>query len=584
MLPTDPANDPAAPSGAPNPASTQPTGPVDTYAYLQTPTALQAPPVPARRGSSMLAVALGVVAVLAGGALFMSGVLVGQRIDAQPGTPTSRADAFQPFWDTYEAIEDRYAGGDINQEALIRGAIRGMVEALEDPYSAYLTPEEYQSGLQDLSGQFEGIGAEIGTRSAAGETSECATLGPECILIVVAPLEGSPAKSAGLLAGDAILEVDGSGLDGLTVDDARDKVRGKKGTTVVLTIQRGTDAPFNVPIVRDTIVQREVIERDLAEGEIGYINVTGFSDNAASQFHDALKSDIDAGRKKIILDLRGNPGGYVTAARQIASEFIGTGPLFWEEDADGRQVQTDASSGGLATSDEIERRRPRRSRQRLGQRDRRGRAPGPAPGHARRRDDVRQGHRPAVDRAPGQRRAQAHDRQVADARQALDPPGRDRAGGRRGAAGAAQPGRGSRARQGGRDARGDRGRRPGRMTASTVRVGSIVIRVDDLEKQLAFWSAALDYVPRRGDADDFVLLKPRDGAGPNVSLDRVAAKVQVPPKIHLDLYTEDQAGEVARLLALGATEVHWDKKPADADYVILADPEGNRFCVVDLTR
>ena len=81
-----------------------------------------------------------------------------------------------------------------------------------------------------------------------------------------------------------------------------------------------------------------------------------------------------------------------------------------------------------------------------------------------------------------------------------------------------------------------------------------------------------------------MLLKPRDGVGPNVSLDRVAAKVQVPPRIHLDLYTEDQAGEVARLLALGATEVHWDKNPADADYVILADPEGNRFCVVDLAR
>ena len=121
------------------------------------------------------------------------------------------------------------------------------------------------------------------------------------------------------------------------------------------------------------------------------------------------------------------------------------------------------------------------------------------------------------------------------------------------------------------------------MTAPTVRVGSIVIRVDDLEKQVAFWTATLDYIPRRG-ADDFVLLKPRDGNGPNVSLDRVPASVQVPPKIHLDLYTEDQAGEVARLLALGASEVHWDKKPADADYVILADPEGNRFCVVDITR
>jgi predicted enzyme related to lactoylglutathione lyase len=114
-----------------------------------------------------------------------------------------------------------------------------------------------------------------------------------------------------------------------------------------------------------------------------------------------------------------------------------------------------------------------------------------------------------------------------------------------------------------------------------LRVGSIVIRVDDLERQVAFWSAALDYVPRADDCDDFKLLRPRDGGGPNVALDRVRSTLQVPPRIHLDLYAEDQAGEVQRLLGLGATEVHWDKRPADADYVILADPEGNRFCVID---
>src|SRR5262245_58292386 len=186
----------------------------------------------------------------------MSGVLVGQRIDAQPGTPTSRADAFQPFWDTYQAIEDRYAGGDINEQAIIRGAIRGMVEALDDPYSAYLTPEEYQTGLQDLSGQFEGIGAEIGTRTAAGETSESDPLGPGALPCVVTPIEGSPGEKAGLLAGVSILAVDGSGLEGLTVDGARDRVRGKKGTTVVLTIQRGSDKPKDVAVVRDVIVQK----------------------------------------------------------------------------------------------------------------------------------------------------------------------------------------------------------------------------------------------------------------------------------------------------------------------------------------
>ena len=115
-----------------------------------------------------------------------------------------------------------------------------------------------------------------------------------------------------------------------------------------------------------------------------------------------------------------------------------------------------------------------------------------------------------------------------------------------------------------------------------IRVGSIVIRVDDIARQTAFWSAALGYEPRTGGDADFVLLRPRDGGGPNVSLDRVRSALQVPPRIHLDLYTEDQAGEVARLVALGATEVHWPRRPPDADYVILADPEGNRFCVVDV--
>ena len=114
-----------------------------------------------------------------------------------------------------------------------------------------------------------------------------------------------------------------------------------------------------------------------------------------------------------------------------------------------------------------------------------------------------------------------------------------------------------------------------------LKVGSIVIRVDGLERQKAFWTAALDYIAREGDDDDFALLRPKGGIGPNVSLDRVRSTLQIPPRIHLDLYAEDQAAEVPRLIGLGATEVHWDKRPPDADYVILADPEGNRFCVID---
>jgi carboxyl-terminal processing protease len=297
----------------------------------------------------VLVLAVAVVTVLAGGTLFMSGYLLGQRTAEQPGTPAALADEFQPFWDTYRTIEGRYAGGKIDEQALVRGAIKGMVDGLGDPYSAYLTPEQYQTGLQDLSGQFEGIGAEIGTRDSAGATSTCSTLGPDCHLIVVSPIEGSPAEKAGLKAGDAILAVDGSALDGLTVDAARDRVRGPKDTTVVMTILRDNTAPFDVSIVRGVIAQREVIDKILGGGAVGYIRVTGFSDNSAAQFHTAVKSDVAAGRKELILDLRGNPGGYVTAARSIASEFLASGPLFWEETADGTQTETDASTDPATT-------------------------------------------------------------------------------------------------------------------------------------------------------------------------------------------------------------------------------------------
>jgi predicted enzyme related to lactoylglutathione lyase len=114
-----------------------------------------------------------------------------------------------------------------------------------------------------------------------------------------------------------------------------------------------------------------------------------------------------------------------------------------------------------------------------------------------------------------------------------------------------------------------------------LRIGSVVIRVDDVEREATFWAAALGYVPRDEDDEGFRLLRPRDGNGPNLSLDQVKAGPRVPPRIHLDLYAKDQAAEVRRLIGLGAREVHWDKRPADADYVILEDPEGNRFCVID---
>jgi hypothetical protein len=115
-------------------------------------------------------------------------------------------------------------------------------------------------------------------------------------------------------------------------------------------------------------------------------------------------------------------------------------------------------------------------------------------------------------------------------------------------------------------------------------IGSIVIRVNDVATERDFWAAALDYEPRHTDDDTFALLRPRNGKGPNVSLDQVRTTPTNPRRIHLDLYAEDQAAEVERLKGLGATQIHWDEQPADSDYVIMADPEGNRFCVIDIHR
>ncbi len=330
-----------------------------TSGSLYEPAGLDVPPTPVAPRSSaggrgpMLALAMVVVSVLAGGALFVSGFLVGQRATSQPGTPVAAQEDFQGFWDSYATITSRYAGGAIDKKALVDGAIKGMVDALGDPYSAYLTPDQYRQGLQDLSGQFEGIGAEIGTKNAKGETSDCSTLGPDCFLVVVTPIEGSPSEAAGIKSGDKILAVDGTSLDGLTIDEARNKIRGKKGTQVVLSVVRGDTAATDITVTRDVIISKEVIAKDLANGTVGYIAVTGFSDNSETKFHDALQADLKAGKKKIILDLRGDPGGYVTAARAIASEFIKDGTIFYEEDAGGTQTPTDATGQGLATDPSI---------------------------------------------------------------------------------------------------------------------------------------------------------------------------------------------------------------------------------------
>ena len=344
MLPDDP-NRPAGPTP---PADAEPAFRLNPAPITPNASFIQPPP---KRRLPVLPLAIALVALLAGGALFMSGYTMGRQMALEPGTPATASDAFEPFWDTYRTITQRYAGGDVDEDALIQGAIRGMIESLGDPYSSYLTSEEYQQSLQGISGQFEGIGAEMATEAPDG-TQGCSTLGPECSLVVVAPLEGSPAEEAGLRPGDLVIAADGAGFDGLTVDGALDRVRGPKGTTVALTVRRGDDEPFVLEITRDVIQQREV-RSELLEGNIGYVRLAGFSDASAAQLEDEIRKHLDAGSKKLILDLRGNPGGYVTAARDIASEFIADGVLFYEEDATGDEVATDAVPGGIATDPSI---------------------------------------------------------------------------------------------------------------------------------------------------------------------------------------------------------------------------------------
>jgi carboxyl-terminal processing protease len=330
----------------PDPAVSEPSADGPTRTPTATPT-LAGQPSPRRR-RPLVSISLALVVLLGGSALFLSGYSLGRQAGADPGTPASQRAAFQPFWDTYHTITDRYAGGEVDQTTLIQGAIRGLIGALDDPYSTYLSMDEYRASLQGISGQFEGIGAQI-TAKALDGTEGCTPLGSTCRLIVTQPLPGSPAERTGLKSGDVVTLVDGTSLDGLTVDAARDRIRGPKGSAVLLTIQREGGPPLVISVTRDVVQIQEVESRTLAGGTIGYIRVAGFSDVAADDVVTALSGHLGAGRTKLILDLRGNPGGYVTAARKIASQFIGSGVVFWQQDAKGAQVPTDALTDGLAT-------------------------------------------------------------------------------------------------------------------------------------------------------------------------------------------------------------------------------------------
>lgn len=336
--PTVEATEPTVDATEPAPTATEPTA--------TTPVRRREPVSPAR-------LAVVAVAILGGAALFLSGYTLGARYATTPGTPAGGSALWAPFWDTYGAITQRYALGPVDPKALVEGAIKGMVDSLGDPYSAYYGPAAYKQTLEGISGQFEGIGAEVGMRSTAPAQASCSQVAPTCKLVVVAPVPGAPAEKAGVRSGDVIERIDARPLTGMTVDQATTLIRGPKGTSVMLTLVRGSGVPFDLTVTRDVIVQREVTTRTLAGGRVGYIRITGFSDNAATDVVDALRGDLSAGERAIVLDLRGNPGGFITSAEKVASQFIASGPVYWTEDAQGEQIATNAESGGVATDPSI---------------------------------------------------------------------------------------------------------------------------------------------------------------------------------------------------------------------------------------
>ena len=309
------------------------------------------PPAPSRGGTVPWIISLALAAVL-GALLFAGGFLVG---GSGAGTGCAAPDqAFAAFCEAYDRLQREYVD-DLDSDKLAEGAIRGMFQyGVADPYSGYMAPDQYRQALGDLSGTFSGIGAEMAIRNTedAADLAACTELSETCRLVVVAPLAGSPAEAAGLRAGDFVLEVDGEPVDGTTMEDQIGQIRGEAGTDVTLTLLRDGGEPFDVTITRAEITLQEV-ETRMIDGHIGYISLNGFSEPAADQFRTALSDLLEDGADQIVFDLRDNPGGYIDAAQQIASQFIDDGLIFTQESA-GDDVREWPSTGdGVATDPEL---------------------------------------------------------------------------------------------------------------------------------------------------------------------------------------------------------------------------------------
>ena len=247
---------------------------------------------------------------------------------------TSTDELFKPFWDAWQIVHEEYLVQPVDDEQMMQGAIRGMMDSLGDPHTGYMNPVEYSDAAAPLEG-YTGIGAWVNTE---GE-----------FLTITEPIKGSPAEAAGLKPGDQIIAIDGEDMTGTLAELARQKVLGPAGTQVVLTIQReGVEEPFDVTITRAQITIPST-EYKMLEDNIAYIRLNSFSDSTGSELHAALTDLLAQNPQGLILDLRNNGGGYLDQAIQVASEFLGDGVVTYEEFGDGTRNTYKASGKGIAT-------------------------------------------------------------------------------------------------------------------------------------------------------------------------------------------------------------------------------------------
>ncbi|MFA6520277.1 MAG: S41 family peptidase [Candidatus Paceibacterota bacterium] len=275
------------------------------------------------------------ITVILIGLFFIAGVYVGIQnrseiekvagISGKETAVTTTAD-FAPFWKAWNTLNEKSLSADkITDQDRVYGAISGLVGALNDPYTVFFKPTEAKSFEEEISGNFEGIGMEVGIK--------------DNVLTVIAPLKDTPAYRAGIKSGDKILKINNTSTSDLGIDGAIKLIRGPKGSTVTLTIFReGEKQPKDVVIVRDT-VSIPTLDTELRKDGIFVIKLYSFSATSANLFRAAMKEFVEAKTDKLLLDLRGNPGGYLDAAVSMASWFLPNGKVVVTEDYGDKKEQ-----------------------------------------------------------------------------------------------------------------------------------------------------------------------------------------------------------------------------------------------------